>query len=158
MTGLTVTVELRKVKCLCSYVKLIETPLGIDYAMFDKLGAGRCNWVAAPVLFLGGCVGECVHSPQNNPKESEIRSVSPCSTITTNVCAGLFAGMHVLSPDSFSKRGSLWAFVLLFLLYFSIYSVQQAHHSVWLKRFLGKSVMIYCLSWFFLFPLKFWTR
>lgn len=26
-------------------------PLGIDYAMFDKLGAGRCNWVAAPVLF-----------------------------------------------------------------------------------------------------------
>eukprot|EP00434_Breviolum_minutum_P019144 symbB.v1.2.016873.t3/scaffold1300.1/size126151/10 len=26
-------------------------PLGIDYAMFDKLGAGRCNWVAAPILF-----------------------------------------------------------------------------------------------------------
>lgn len=26
-------------------------PLGIDYAIFDKLGAGRCNWVAAPVLF-----------------------------------------------------------------------------------------------------------
>ena len=38
------------------------------------------------------------------------------------------------------------------------YSVQQAHHSVWLKRFLGKSVMIYCLSLFFLFPLEFWTR
>ena len=25
---------------------------GIDYAMFDKLGAGRCNWVAAPILSL----------------------------------------------------------------------------------------------------------
>ena len=25
---------------------------GIDYAMFDRLGAGRCNWVAAPILLL----------------------------------------------------------------------------------------------------------
>lgn len=106
MTGLTVTVELRKVKCLCSYVKLIETPLGIDYAMFDKLGAGRCNWVAAPVLFLGGCVGECVHSPQNNPKESEIRSVPLQHNYNQRMCR--FVCRHACTVSWFVQQTGLF--------------------------------------------------